>query len=106
MVFATVHTGAAPYELILPGVDCAEAAASVRKNGLSMKFRSPGLELESATRQRILRVAITIGMGAAQGLISAVMLVLAMSCMAVQGHAVLVSRQEDCAPAGRTAGPV
>ena len=45
-----------------------------------------------------MRVVIAAGMGVAQGLISALMLVLAMSGVGVQSHVVLIGRQGDRVP--------
>ena len=45
-----------------------------------------------------MRVAIAAGMGVAQGLISALMLLLAVSGVGVQSHAVLIGRQGDWVP--------
>jgi hypothetical protein len=63
-----------------------------------MEFQCPDLERESSTKQKIRRVAMTVAMGTAQGLISALMLWLAMSGMGVHGHVVQVGGQEARAP--------
>ena len=63
-----------------------------------MEFQSPGLDWVSTTRQKILRLVITVGMAAAAGLIRVVALVLAMSGMEVHGQQVSAVRPEDRAP--------
>ena len=63
-----------------------------------MEFACPDLERESSTKQKIRRVAIAVAMGTAQGLISALMLWLAMNGMGLHGQVVQVDGQEARAP--------
>ena len=77
------------------GSDC---QTTERRNGQSMELESQGLEGEGRRGQRILRLAIIFGIAAAEGLIRAVMLVLAINGMGVQGQAARVALPEDRIP--------
>ena len=66
-----------------------------------MELESQLLESESPRGQRILRLAIMFAIAAAEGLIRAVMLLLAINGMGVQGQTFRIAQPEDRIPSER-----